>query len=280
MSERRREFWPADPDAWTEAYLGWLSQDPEGDSGQFASWMAGHDLPAGDPEADQYLALLEPLPLGADRIKATRTLATLAKGALENAMGRESDRFFFNLLHLCSSLGRPSILADPLDRFLDRVTLKGRTYGGYRIDVSSALRFALMWNQADLRWAKKVWLEMVRGRCDRVAGMWKDGVDGILAMPVGLTAQLEVLESPRDATGAIPAGYETRLYEALEYAGRALRSAGDDPRTGVAGMGLPPDSIANPEPESASPRSSPRPPRTPPSPEPGRAASLPPSSPR
>ena len=214
--------WPADSEKWQSEYRAWVKSDDHSHAEtQLKRWLDGLDLPAQSLDTQPYLTLLRALPRGDERTNSSLRMAKLASLLLSEfcaslSVTPSANGVLYNLLCLCAGLAQPDVLAGPLDDLLTCRDLRDASFTGY--DLSASLRLALVWNQSDDRWLRRVWRPMLLGdpTCP-VHGDWVDAVDGFLKLapqqvyPLGRT--LQILEPSVSVSLAEWEGY----YKGIEF---------------------------------------------------------------
>jgi len=158
---------------------------PADDNTQLIRWLQGYDLPPVGDGDEPYLWLLRSLPADGDRGAAERALAGHLARLLDtqpdvNLPGRWPRRLLYNALTMAAALGIPAILSESLIAMFERRVLAGEWQG---VQLSGALRSALIYNQRDQR-LKTDWQRMLDHGChEYLLGDAYSGLEGILNMP-------------------------------------------------------------------------------------------------
>ncbi len=190
---------PGSPTKWMRnLIIPWLERggwQPE----QLIAWLQGYNLPPVGHDEEPHVWLMRGLPPDDEDLRAEmarRVVRILSSRPDVELPGRRPDQVLYNLLMLCSSLGRPFELAEPLYQMFVRERLSGKWLG---VGLPECLRDALIENQIDDR-LLPVWEQMLSGQKHKfLAGRQYEGFAGIL-----MRCQQEVNSDQRalDAIGS------------------------------------------------------------------------------
>lgn len=222
--------WEGCADKWGSHFLAWLRStawSPE----QILRWMEGLDVPAEDVQKEPHLWLLEAIG-GWARREYSGPLAYRVSGVIDyvgaNRFPELAPKTIYNLLSLCTGLNRPQELGEMLGHLLQRADLRPLLYRA--VPLTTTLRSALMWNQADQRWSMH-WYAMMRSQADpKLPGFPMDGFDAILIgwyqqEPEELGRAFAEIAQWIQSEIADPDDRESALREAIERAERRGRRA-------------------------------------------------------
>lgn len=188
MNTTKRFKTPRDWSVWKEWAAVRMTQPELPD--QLRRWLAGNDLPLDDASVEPQDWILQAMPLGFGRENSLAGLTSAIASLMRNGGSLTSPQEIYGLLQLAAALAQPAALASALDEFLDSTNLRNLEHRRLRLTIVA--RYALRWNQTDDRWFANIWVPLVCGeepsRKWGIEGTPLDGLDGITAMPLDLSA--------------------------------------------------------------------------------------------